>query len=62
MKQLLIALALLTCSAESCQKNHNAEGGPGSHKAVSAPEIDTGSGIAALTLLAGALIVMRGRK
>jgi hypothetical protein len=64
MKQLLIVLALLTCSAESCQKGHNGatEGGHGAHKAVNAPEIDAGSAIAGLTLLAGALIVMRGRK
>jgi hypothetical protein len=59
MKQLLIALVLLTCSAESCQKEDQEAG---AHKAVKAPEIDAGSAIAALTLLAGALIVMRRRK
>jgi hypothetical protein len=59
MKQLLIVLALLTCSAESCQKEAQASI---ARKTVAAPEIDAGSAIAALTLLAGALVVMRGRK
>jgi hypothetical protein len=63
MKQLLIVLALLTCSAESCQKDHANQGDAAAHKKpLNAPEIDPMSGMAALTLLAGALVVMRGRK
>jgi hypothetical protein len=59
MKTLLITLALITCSAESCQKEAQAAA---VHNAVAAPEIDAGSSIAALTLLIGALIVLRNRK
>lgn len=42
--------------------SHDHDHGPGGNGPVAAPEIDPASAVSALTLLAGGLAVVRGRK
>jgi hypothetical protein len=43
-------------------QNGNGQNGNGNHGTLAAPEIDPASAISALTLLAGGLAVIRGRR
>lgn len=68
MRQLLLATALALVATQAGAFSHHHGGALDSHgniipaKTVAAPEIDPGTGLSAVLLLCGALLVIRGRR
>lgn len=61
MKIVAFALvAFMACSAESCDRHQDEPGSP--HRAHKVPEVNAPGAVIALTLLFGAIAIMKGRK